>query len=159
MGQPSIRRTMPKNAPSTPVNSDDEACQLDMFGAGKGGTLDDRWSTVMLAIRQAVNELEPQNVAYDLETTASGLAHALAERDRHFPAKWLLYLIEKSTKGPAIAGYLAAIAGWNRRQAAMNAHIQASPGWTTTRRTWSRPATISGATSGAMKMIDRPLTG
>lgn len=84
-----------------------------MFGAGRSGTLDDRWSTVLLAIRAAVNELEPQNVAYDLETTASGLAHALAERERHFPAKWLLYLIEKSSRGPAIAGYLAAIAGYD----------------------------------------------
>jgi hypothetical protein len=54
---------------------------------------------------------------------------------------------------------LAAIAGWNRMQAAMKAHIQASPGWTTARRTWSRPATIMGTSSGAMKMIDRPLIG
>ncbi len=115
-------RRVAENISSTLVNSDDEACQLDMFAAGRGGALDDRWATVMLAVRAAVNELEPQNVAYDLETTASGLAHALAERDRHFPAKWLLYLIEKSRKGPVIAGYLAAVAGYE-----LHAHRRLTP--------------------------------
>lgn len=105
------RLRVSKMSPSTPVNSDDDGWQLDMFSSGRAGSADDRWRTILTAIRQAVDEIGPQEVAYDNELTASALSHALAERDRHFPASLLVYLISRSRKyGPVIAGYFAALA-------------------------------------------------
>jgi len=82
-----------------------------MFSSGRAGSNDDRWRVILTAIRQAIDEVGPQEVAYDNDLTASALSHAIAERDRHFPASLLVYLIRRSKRfGPVIAGYFAALA-------------------------------------------------
>lgn len=108
----SMRRTLPQNSPSTHVNNDDRSLtQLDLFVGGRGGKLDDRWAALREEVRLAVIELGEKEVAYDLDVSPSQLSHALAERDRNIPMKWIIYLIERSRRGTKIAGYLAALAG------------------------------------------------
>jgi hypothetical protein len=108
----SMRRTLPEYSPSTPVNSDDSVLtQLDLFVGGRGGRLDDRWAALRKEVRAAADELDPKQVAYDLDVSPSQLSHALAERDRHIPMKWIIYFVERSRHGAKIAAYLAALSG------------------------------------------------
>jgi hypothetical protein len=104
----SMAPMLPEDGPSSPVNLDDGACQLDLFAPARGVKSEEKWDAIMSQIRLAVVEMGPKNVAYDLDLSQSQLAHLLAERDRNFPGKYVMYFVEKSRRGPIIVSYLAA---------------------------------------------------
>jgi hypothetical protein len=51
------------------------------------------WDELLDAVREVVRDVGLKQAAYDLDVQPSALAHALAERDRHYlRLEWLPYL-------------------------------------------------------------------
>lgn len=57
---------------------------------------DVEWARILRAMRDVVDFVGLKEVAFDLDMAPSGLAHALAERERYPRAEWLPYLIRKA---------------------------------------------------------------
>lgn len=67
------------------------------------------WDVLLSELRTIVDALGLKQVAYDLDVQPSVLAHALAERDRHYVrADWLPYLLEHAPSDRVVS----LIAGW-----------------------------------------------
>lgn len=69
------------------------------------------WPRVLEEVRRVVTALGLKQAAYDLDTTPSYLAHALAERDRKYlRGEWLAYFVARDTT-TGLLGALADLAG------------------------------------------------
>ncbi len=92
--------------PSTPVNSVDGGWGQAEFSFGR----ESRESRLLELAREAVAEIGPKQVCFDLDISPSQLSHALAQRDYHrVPADWLIYLTAKSRVGDRIAKFFASM--------------------------------------------------
>lgn len=63
--------------------------QMDLAFEGEPTWEDDR-----RLLRQIAEGIGLKQVAYDLDVSPSQLSHALDERDRNMPAKWIRYLVK-----------------------------------------------------------------
>lgn len=74
---------------------------------------DRAWQDDRRLLRQMAEAIGLKRVAIDLDVSPSQLAHALDERDRNFPARWIRYL---TRNGPLdlVREYLLRLAGQRR---------------------------------------------
>ena len=69
----------------------------------------EHWHELLDELRAIVSAVGLKQVAYDLDRPPSELAHALAERDRHYlRAEWLPYLVTHAPSDRVVA----LIASW-----------------------------------------------
>lgn len=78
------------------------------YGVGAGN--DEAGRHLLKLLRAVVDVVGVKQVAFDLDTSPSGLLHALEGKDRHLPAKWIPYLIRKAPSDE-IVEFLAGLRG------------------------------------------------
>jgi len=89
---PSIAEVPASTRDNSRAAPDARRLQLDL-GFDDPYRIDRRWAEILECCNDAVRNVGLKEVAYALDQQASVVAHALAERERHYVrAKWLVYL-------------------------------------------------------------------
>lgn len=70
------------------------------------------WALVLIEAQRVLGDVGLKQAAYDLDVPPSMLAHAIAERDRHYlRGEWLLYFVAKDAEDGRLADAIAKAGG------------------------------------------------